>query len=152
LFRIHILNIDHIVFLGDLVSKGPHSSKVVKLAMDLGASAVIGNHDYELLTWMGYVRPLEAEDEEKKPKDKSTDQLVIGSKEEIAKTFNPKAAEWMLKCPYILRVGEVDGEELVAVHGGLLPGTSLKDQGIIDSRRPLISRSLGSNEHAQYSQ
>ena len=40
---------DHLVLTGDLVNKGPDSAAVVQLAMDLGASAVRGNHEDRLL-------------------------------------------------------------------------------------------------------
>ena len=40
---------DHLVLTGDLVNKGPDSAGVVQLAMDLGASAVRGNHEDRLL-------------------------------------------------------------------------------------------------------
>ena len=43
--------------------------------------------------------------------------------------FDSQAARWMLQCPLILRVGQVDGEELIAVHAGLFPGKSLEEQG-----------------------
>ncbi|KAL7270187.1 hypothetical protein RUND412_007115 [Rhizina undulata] len=36
---------DHLVLAGDLVSKGPHSLKVLDLARNYGASCVRGNHD-----------------------------------------------------------------------------------------------------------
>jgi Calcineurin-like phosphoesterase len=124
-------DLDHIVFLGDLVSKGPHSGKVVKLAMKLNASSVIGNHDYELLDWMGYIRTLGDTrldtfiNREDLPKE-----LVFGAEEHaLAMGFDKESAEWMLECPYILHIGEVDGEELVAVHAGILPGKELENQG-----------------------
>eukprot|EP01032_Pedospumella_encystans_P013652 gene13652-15704_t len=40
---------DQIVLLGDLVAKGPKSVDVVRMAMDLGAISVRGNHDHELV-------------------------------------------------------------------------------------------------------
>lgn len=39
---------DAVVFLGDLVTKGPQSEQVIRLAMDIGAVAVRGNHDEEV--------------------------------------------------------------------------------------------------------
>jgi len=98
---------------------------------------VIGNHDYDLLDFLGYVPPLESPAEMKPSKRTKDGQFVIGSKEEIAMSFDREAAEWMLKCPYILKVGDVGGEELVAVHAGLLPGTELEKQdpwGVINMR------------------
>ncbi|KAE8373868.1 Metallo-dependent phosphatase-like protein [Aspergillus bertholletiae] len=40
---------DHLVFVGDLVNKGPDSPGVIDLAVELGASAVRGNHDNAVL-------------------------------------------------------------------------------------------------------
>lgn len=40
---------DHLILTGDMISKGPDSSGVVQLAMDLGASAVRGNHEDRVL-------------------------------------------------------------------------------------------------------
>jgi hypothetical protein len=40
---------DLVVFLGDLVAKGPDSGAVVRLAMELGALSVRGNHDHEVV-------------------------------------------------------------------------------------------------------
>ena len=42
---------DLIVFLGDLVSKGPDSLSVVQMARELGAMGVRGNHDFEVIRW-----------------------------------------------------------------------------------------------------
>jgi hypothetical protein len=42
---------DLIVFLGDLVSKGPDSLSVVQMARELGALGVRGNHDFEVIRW-----------------------------------------------------------------------------------------------------
>lgn len=39
---------DLVLFLGDLVAKGPQSERVVELAMDIGALSVRGNHDEEV--------------------------------------------------------------------------------------------------------
>ena len=128
----HIVNcLDHVVFLGDLVAKGPHSLKVVKLAMKINASCVIGNHDYELLDWMGYIDSVGDSrfDMFVNPEDLPNEHVLGAEEHTIAMGFDNRAAEWMLKCPLILRVGNVDGEELVAVHAGLLPGKSIQNQG-----------------------
>ncbi|KAI1504909.1 Metallo-dependent phosphatase-like protein [Biscogniauxia marginata] len=54
---------DHVVFVGDLVNKGPDSSGVVDLAMSIGASAVRGNHEDRVL------RAYEWEEERARRKD-----------------------------------------------------------------------------------
>ena len=40
---------DHLILVGDLISKGPDSPGVIDLAMKLGASAVRGNHENAVL-------------------------------------------------------------------------------------------------------
>jgi hypothetical protein len=40
---------DHLIFVGDLINKGPDSPGVIDLAMKLGASAVRGNHENAVL-------------------------------------------------------------------------------------------------------
>ncbi|KAF5022203.1 hypothetical protein F66182_5790 [Fusarium sp. NRRL 66182] len=42
-------NGDHLIFVGDLINKGPDSPGVVQLAMDLGASAIRGNNEDRVL-------------------------------------------------------------------------------------------------------
>jgi hypothetical protein len=140
---------DHVVFLGDMVAKGPQPLEVVRLAMSLNASCVVGNHDYDLLSTLGYIQTVG--DTEANTKD-VPNELVVGLEEHTLGTrFERKAAEWMLRCPYILKVGDVGGEELVAVHAGLLPGRPLRKQGDISSYHA-NSRTLDYNEYPQYCQ
>ncbi|ERT00202.1 hypothetical protein HMPREF1624_03573 [Sporothrix schenckii ATCC 58251] len=40
---------DHLILVGDLINKGPDSAGVVQLAMELGSSAVRGNHEDRVL-------------------------------------------------------------------------------------------------------
>lgn len=42
---------DTVVFLGDLVCKGPDSLSVVQMAREIGAIGVRGNHDFEVVRW-----------------------------------------------------------------------------------------------------
>ncbi|KAJ4145970.1 hypothetical protein LMH87_004801 [Akanthomyces muscarius] len=47
---------DHLVLVGDVVNKGTDNSGVVELGMELGASAVRGNHDNAVLDAAGIAR------------------------------------------------------------------------------------------------
>ena len=40
---------DTVLFLGDLVAKGPNATAVIRLAMDISALSVRGNHDHEVV-------------------------------------------------------------------------------------------------------
>ena len=42
---------DTVIFLGDLVCKGPDSLSVVQMAREIGAIGVRGNHDFEVVRW-----------------------------------------------------------------------------------------------------
>lgn len=42
---------DRVLFLGDLVNRGPHSRKVVRLARGLEALSLMGNHELRLLKY-----------------------------------------------------------------------------------------------------
>lgn len=121
--------------------------------MKLNASCVIGNHDYELLDWMGYIDSVGDSrlDTYINPEDLPKE-LVFGAEEHVlAMGFDSQAARWMLQCPLILNVGNVHGEDLVAVHAGLIPGRPFEEQGYILSILPLAdNRSMDYHEHPQY--
>ena len=40
---------DAVVFLGDLVAKGPDSCAAVQMACEIGALGVRGNHEFEVI-------------------------------------------------------------------------------------------------------
>lgn len=53
-------NIDKLIFVGDLVNKGPYSSEVVKYVRSIGAYCVMGNHDEALLEKISQGEPFPA--------------------------------------------------------------------------------------------
>ncbi|EEU41525.1 uncharacterized protein NECHADRAFT_53822 [Fusarium vanettenii 77-13-4] len=79
-------NGDHLIFVGDLVNKGPDSAGVVQLAMDLGASAVRGNNeDRVLAAHAALKRDPDLKIEIKKPVEETTsgEKVVSPAKEDI---------------------------------------------------------------------
>ena len=52
---------DRLVLVGDLVVRGPDSHGVLALALEVGASAVRGNHEHKLIEWRKSSKPLPAE-------------------------------------------------------------------------------------------
>ncbi|KAK4453482.1 Bis-tetraphosphatase, symmetrical [Podospora aff. communis PSN243] len=124
---------DHLVFVGDIVTKGPDSAGVIKLALDVGASGVRGNHDDNVL--MAYKALQKKEKHHKKKHRKSLDMASedVESKGDgegtdtegetarltaaqtkhadharaVARSLSPKQIKWLSSLPIALRIGRV---------------------------------------------
>ncbi|KAI1635846.1 Metallo-dependent phosphatase-like protein [Biscogniauxia mediterranea] len=153
---------DHVIFVGDMVSKGPDSGGVVDLAMSIKASAVRGNHEDRVLrAWeweqergRGLFSSSEDDDEQGEEEEVDAERKRKGkgkgkgkkkhkpSREDRATASRLTAPQraWLGSLPVILRVGPIApyGDVLV-VHGGLVPGLALADQ---DLRAVMNIRSL----------
>ncbi|KAL8952047.1 MAG: hypothetical protein Q9222_001999 [Ikaeria aurantiellina] len=148
---------DHIIFAGDLISKGPASPDVVNFALAQQASCVRGNHEDRIL--LAY-RDLNARrlalpgpDEDQDDVDQGppapggpiTDSLDEESfshgdyiDRRFAKSLTSEQASYLASCPIILDVGHVPGMgRMLAVHAGLVPGIELDNQdpiGVMNMR------------------
>ncbi|OAL55073.1 Metallo-dependent phosphatase [Pyrenochaeta sp. DS3sAY3a] len=117
---------DHLVLTGDIITKGPDSPGVVRLAQKLGASCVRGNWEDKFL--LSIAAAHETSDE-----DALHDDLVQPESNrklrKLAKKFHKSDIAFLQQCPVILRVGSVPNlGSLVVVHAGLVPDVSLKHQ------------------------
>ena len=103
---------DQLVFVGDLVNRGPQSLQVLRFVKSLGAGAqcVLGNHDLHLLAHY--------HDPGRKLHRGDTLQSVLEAPD------CPALAEWLLSLP--LAIHDVARNELV-VHAGLVPQWSASD-------------------------
>lgn len=103
----HHINKDNtcVVFVGDLVNKGPKSLEVIEYVIDNGWYSVRGNHDEISLQ--------EQRKEETQPKFQWTAKLT------------KKSLEWMQELPYMIHI---PSRGIVVVHAGLLPGTPIEEQ------------------------
>ncbi|MGB8223354.1 MAG: metallophosphoesterase [Polyangiales bacterium] len=108
---------DELIFVGDLVAKGPDSLGVIRLARELGAKAVRGNHDQQCLRWWDAKCAGEPP-----PNLKPTHQRVADELEE-------KDWQWLAERPLWLELPEHDA---LVVHAGLLPGVPLGKQNPYD--------------------
>ncbi|MFP6906490.1 MAG: metallophosphoesterase [Verrucomicrobiota bacterium] len=103
---------DRLIFLGDLVNKGPASREVFDYFTTLDAEAILGNHEWHLLeqarapkkTWPGYGTLSEAF-------------------AETFETFIKTIEAW----PLFIR-----GEGFSVVHAGKVPGEALEDSSASD--------------------
>lgn len=103
---------DEVVFVGDLVNKGPASIEVVAIARELGARAVLGNHDELVLRCC---RARRAGDDE---------EFADGVRK-IAKHLGRDDERWLRALPLYLRL---PAHRAVVVHGGMLPGVRPEKQ------------------------
>jgi bis(5'-nucleosyl)-tetraphosphatase (symmetrical) len=94
---------DRLLFVGDLVNRGPHSLAVLRYVKNLGPAAVtvLGNHDLHVLAVAaGIHRP--------RAKDTIQDILTAPDREELL--------GWLRRQPFLHRE-----QHSVLVHAGLLP-------------------------------
>jgi hypothetical protein len=105
---------DRVVLAGDLVAKGPDSRGVVQLVREIGALAVLGNHDdYCIDVWR---RRHQAE--ARRPRRWLLD------------TLDESDWAFLESLPLFLRLGaeREGGPEVAVVHAGAVPGVPLEEQ------------------------
>jgi hypothetical protein len=104
---------DELILLGDLVAKGPDSQAVVQMAREIGARAVRGNHDHEV------IRCREAMMRGHDPSYASVDH------QRIARQLSQQEHEWLRSCPWYIRSEDL---ETVFVHAGFQPDVPFEEQ------------------------
>ncbi len=97
---------DRLVFVGDLVVRGPDSVGVLDLARKLGAEAVRGNHEERLLAWRRRGKPIGPDHER------------------VAKDLAEKHWRMLENMPLWLELPE---HGVLVVHGGVVPGTPVEE-------------------------
>lgn len=143
---------DHIIAAGDMVNKGPHSGKVVGRLMELGASAVRGNHEDHVLLAI-------ASASERKGADAGVTypdfQARRSKKSDLAtaRQLSNAQIKWLAEKPLILSAERLD---MYIVHAGLVPGIRplKQDPWAVMNMRSLIapskSRSQTVDQDAEY--
>ena len=145
---------DHVILTGDLVNKGPDSPGVVSLAMDIGASAVRGNHEDRVLlahlamqtalapgtageSTGGLLNAVFGGDKDVAARPDEADTLELTpfahgdfADRETAASLSPRHIAWLSGLPVVLRVGDLGPPlgDVVVVHAGLVPGLPLDRQ------------------------
>lgn len=124
---------DRVIFVGDLVAKGPDSAGVIDLCLRLGAESVLGNHDAAILrhfraTAAGEPGP------ELKPSHKP-----------VVEALRPRHVAYLEALPLWIEVPEHD---TLIVHAGLVPGAPLRKQEprMLLNMRTILPDGSGSTE------
>jgi len=108
---------DQLAFVGDLVAKGPDSLGVIRLARELGAEAVRGNHDQHCLLWWDAKQNGEPLPE------------LSDAHQQVVERLEDDDWVWLAARPLWLELPEHDA---LVVHAGLLPDLPLEDQDPYD--------------------
>jgi hypothetical protein len=117
---------DRVIFVGDLVNKGPNSAGVVQHAMDINAASIRGNHEDKVLRVWASAEEARLDAEAKgKDGDKAykTFKKSLGSGKKdalkVAESLTPEQRAWIAAVPVALRLGELPGlGDVAVVHGG----------------------------------
>ena len=117
---------DRVIFVGDLVNKGPESAGVVQYAMDINAASVRGNHEDKVLrVWAGAEEARLRAESKGKNGDKAykafRKTLGSGKKDalEVAQSMTPEQRMWLAAAPVALRLGKLPSMgDVAVVHGG----------------------------------
>jgi len=104
---------DRLVFVGDLVSRGPDSLGVIALARSTGAHVVRGNHEAKLLAWL-----------RAKP-EKRRDLPISKHHAQIAERMTE--ADWSVVVQSTLWF-DLPEHDLRVVHAGVVPGVPIERQ------------------------
>lgn len=110
---------DRLVFVGDLIARGPDSLGVLDVVRRTGAIVVRGNHEQKLLAWRG-ARTAWMHGG---PADATTSLGRIHL--EVARALRP--VDWVLLETSPLYV-DFPEHELRVVHAGVVPGTPIHEQ------------------------
>ncbi len=104
---------DSVIFVGDLVAKGPDSRGVLAIVRDLGARSVLGNHDARVLDYH------RARGEGRTPRPLRPDHA------EVVAALEDRDFELLASLPLSLRLPDDAG---LVVHAGIVPGIPLERQ------------------------
>ena len=99
-----------VIFVGDLMNKGPKSDLVVKLAREMGAYCVRGNHEeVSLREWQKF----------------NADPSTMREKFSWLQNLSAEDIKWAEELPFSIRI---PSRKVIVVHAGMVPGVDLEEQ------------------------
>lgn len=116
---------DRVVFLGDLIDKGPEGPEVVSFVRRAGYECVLGNHEEKALRWLKHeevrLAKIAANPKQQAP---ANPMKPWGGSEDAWRVLSPEDVEWLRTLPMTIDLGG----NMVAVHAGFLPRTPIAKQ------------------------
>jgi len=113
--------IDTLIIAGDLINKGPDSLGAVKLAMELGAYALLGNHD---ITVLNFVDKIDSGEISASNRKYAKDQAMI-----VARSLTEDAVQYLRRLPHVIKIPQFN---LIITHAGFNISYRLEDQSVRD--------------------
>jgi hypothetical protein len=104
---------DRVVFVGDLVGRGPYPKLVVEMARSLDALAVRGNHEQRLLEWRA------------EPSPGRLPRSLRSLAEDPTQRLGSASWAWLAALPLWLELPEHGAR---VVHAGVVPGRPMAEQ------------------------
>ncbi|XP_072029294.1 bis(5'-nucleosyl)-tetraphosphatase PrpE [asymmetrical]-like [Amphiura filiformis] len=104
-----------VIFVGDLVNKGPKSKEVLDLVCDIGAYSVRGNHDHRCVIKLIKLR--------------EDPTFKLEEKYKWISEIDDSYIKFFKQLPYTISIPSLNA---VIVHGGLVPGVPLNKQRPLD--------------------
>ncbi|KJX92670.1 hypothetical protein TI39_contig5832g00020 [Zymoseptoria brevis] len=133
-------DLDHLVLVGDTVSKGPDNVGVLDELIRLNATSVRGNHEDRLLV---AAKSMLVDGEMETTDDEVEESRSKGSKKDrkLLEKLKPKHLDYMRDMPLMLHIPSLPlaskptnkwhspiAEHILVVHAGLVPGVELEKQ------------------------
>lgn len=123
--RLDLQASDRVVFLGDLVDKGPSGPEVVRYVRENGWECLLGNHEEMCLRWLKHEDTIAAKRAEA-PKLQVAGNPMKKSPEVTEEWLRLSSVDvaWLRSLPIVKDLGG----GTVAVHAGFLPGIPIERQ------------------------
>lgn len=101
LSRLNIVRNDRVIFLGDLINKGPNSVEVIKLIRKNNFEVILGNHE------LSYKN------------ERANQNKLRPHHLEIQEKLTEEEENWLISHPIF-----IEDKQFIAVHGGIIPEVS----------------------------
>jgi hypothetical protein len=111
---------DRLILLGDLIDRGPDPARVVRLAHDLRAECVMGNHEEKALRWRKHEAKRREDPNHYKNPMRGINQARL---DEWAK-ISDSDWDWIASLPHFIHIND----RYVGVHAGCMPDVEIEKQ------------------------